>query len=303
MNKRFLHRVCIMNMVGTMFFGSTAYAETLGTVTADVLNVRSQPSLSSSVLSKTYLGNQVSIIDKEGDWYKIKVGNEETAYVFSEYIKTEEVATNSEIMEVNLSDNQESTATYGRVNASILNLRAEASLSSNIIGKLNYYETVTILDTEGEWHKVQTSDNQIGYTFSTYITQYDPSAISDTSQVRNDVIEYAMQFLGNPYVYGGTSLTNGVDCSSYTQQILGKFGYRINRTSSTQYNNGRRISANELLPGDLVFYGYSGIISHVAIYIGDGKIIHASDPTRGILISGLYTQGKKPYIGSVRIIE
>jgi cell wall-associated NlpC family hydrolase len=303
MKKKWLQKACIMNMVGVMMFSSTAYAETVGTVTADVLNIRSQPSLSSQILSKTYYGNQVSILGKEGDWYKIKISNNENAYVFSDYINEAATPTATITTMAETTSAPITQVEYGRVNASILNLRESNSLSSAIIGKLSQYESVTILGTEGDWFKVQTSSNQVGYTYRTYITKYDPSAVSDTTSVRNQIVEYAKQFLGNPYVYGGTSLTNGVDCSSFTQQILGQFGYRINRTSATQYNNGRRISANELLPGDLVFYGYSGVISHVGLYIGDGKIIHASDPSRGILISGLYTQGKKPYIGSVRVVE
>lgn len=305
MNKKWVQKACAINMIGVMMFGSSAYAETLGTVTADILNVRSQPSTSSQVLSKTYFGDKVSILAKEGDWYKIQLDSSDIAYVFSEFVNetTSNPSTGTLVTETSVASVTSTSIGHGRVMVPILNFRAAATLSSDVIGKLAQYETVTILATEGDWYKIQTSSNQIGYAYSTYITTYDPSAVSDMSDVRGQIVEYAKQFLGNPYVYGGTSLTNGVDCSSFTQQILGKFGYRINRTSYTQYNNGRRISANELLPGDLVFYGFSGVISHVGLYIGNGKIIHASSPSTGVIISGLYTQGKKPYIGSVRIVE
>ena len=104
-----------------------------------------------------------------------------------------------------------------------------------------------------------------------------------------DLISYAKQFIGNKYVYGGNSLTNGIDCSGFTQQIYRHFGYSITRTASSQASCGRAVSYSEVQPGDLLFYGSSSRISHVAMYIGDGKIIHASNsapyPKGGIKIS------------------
>ncbi|PKM51338.1 MAG: hypothetical protein CVV02_06960 [Firmicutes bacterium HGW-Firmicutes-7] len=293
MNKKWLQKTVLLSTVMVYLLGSTIQADTLGTVTANVLNVRSNPSTSSPIIAKTYAGNKVSILAKEGDWYKIEVEGAQVAYVSSDYVK-EATAEVTPLQAVT------ATTNYGRVTVPILNLRASNSTSSDIIGKLSQYNSVTILSSEGDWYKVEAND-KTGYVFNTYIDTTTPSA--STNDVRSQVVAYAKQFLGNPYVYGGNSLTNGIDCSAFTQQILRKFGYSISRTSYTQINNGTRISANELLPGDLVFYGYSGVVSHVGMYIGDGKIIHASSPSTGILISGMYTQGKKPYIGSVRIIQ
>ncbi|PKM95097.1 MAG: hypothetical protein CVU84_07185 [Firmicutes bacterium HGW-Firmicutes-1] len=296
MNKKWLQKTILLSTVMVYLLGSTVQADTLGTVTVSVLNVRSNPSTSSPIISKTYLGEKVSILSAEGDWYKIKLSNNKLAYVSSDFVKK---TTSAEIKPL---QSAPSTTNYGYVNVPILNLRASNSLSSNIIGKLTQRTQVSILGTEGDWYKVKTEDHQIGYAFGTYIDSSKPSS-SSSGDVRSQVVTYAKQFLGNPYVFGGNSLTNGIDCSAFTQQILRKYGYSISRTSYTQINDGTRITAGELLPGDLVFYGFSGVISHVGMYIGDGKIIHASSPSTGILISGLYTQGKKPYIGSVRIIE
>ncbi len=93
------------------------------------------------------------------------------------------------------------------------------------------------------------------------------------------------QFLGNPYVYGGTSLTNGADCSGFTQSVFAHFGITTGRSSRDQAAKGKEISMSAIQPGDLLFYASGSYINHVAIYIGDGKIIHSSNPTTGITIT------------------
>ncbi len=105
------------------------------------------------------------------------------------------------------------------------------------------------------------------------------------SATRTAIVAYAKQFLGNPYVYGGTSLTNGTDCSGFTQGIYKHFGITTGRTSRDQAANGRTIAVSAAQPGDLLFYASGDYINHVALYIGDGKVIHASNSTTGIIIS------------------
>lgn len=113
-------------------------------------------------------------------------------------------------------------------------------------------------------------------------------AAQDTTQYsakREELIAYAKQFLGNPYIYGGTSLTNGCDCSGFVQGIFKKFGITTGRTSRDQYANTKRISESELKPGDLVFYASGDYVNHVAIYCGKGIIIHAANSRSGIITS------------------
>lgn len=100
---------------------------------------------------------------------------------------------------------------------------------------------------------------------------------------RKELVEFALQFEGNPYVYGGTSLTNGADCSGFVMSVFKNFGYELPRVAAAQFEASRKKEISEIEPGDLVFYG--GGISHVALYIGDGKIIHASTSASGIKIS------------------
>ncbi len=108
------------------------------------------------------------------------------------------------------------------------------------------------------------------------------------SSTRASLVEYAKQFLGNRYVYGGSSLTNGTDCSGFSMRVFEHFGIGLPRTSGSQAASSRSISSSEAKPGDLFFYGGGGHVSHVAIYIGSGMVIHASNPSSGIKISNAY---------------
>ena len=109
-----------------------------------------------------------------------------------------------------------------------------------------------------------------------------------TSATRTAIVAYAKQFLGNPYVYGGTSLTNGADCSGFTMRIFEHFGIDTGRSSRDQAAKAKTISINDIQPGDLLFYASGDYINHVALYIGGGQIIHASNSKTGIIISTAY---------------
>ena len=110
---------------------------------------------------------------------------------------------------------------------------------------------------------------------------------SSSSSLRQQIVDYALQFVGNPYVYGGTSLTNGTDCSGFTQSVLGNFGINISRTAGAQSQGGKPVDLSQLEPGDLLFYSGSGDygIGHVSMYIGNGQVVHASSSTTGIIVS------------------
>ncbi|OOB79223.1 MAG: hypothetical protein ATN33_06265 [Epulopiscium sp. Nele67-Bin001] len=118
----------------------------------------------------------------------------------------------------------------------------------------------------------------------------------------NNIVDYAKQFIGTPYTYGGTSLGVGVDCSGFTSQVYAAMGIDINRTAAGQYwSSGTTVSKTNLQVGDLVFYGSNGNVSHVGMYIGDEKIIHASS-SRGVVIDTMYLAGTPPIVGYKRIV-
>lgn len=140
--------------------------------------------------------------------------------------------------------------------------------------------------------------NNKAYTY-TYATT---RTLLSSDEARGEVLQYAKKFLGNPYVWGGTSLTNGCDCSGFAQQIFANFGYILPRTSRQQAKAGTRIPVQEAKPGDLLFYQReSGFIYHVMIYLGDGKVIHAGSEATGILISDFNYEKSTEY--AVRVIS
>ena len=140
--------------------------------------------------------------------------------------------------------------------------------------------------------------NNKAYTY-TYATT---RTLLSSDEARGEVLQYAKKFLGNPYVWGGTSLTNGCDCSGFAQQIFANFGYTRPRTSRQQAKAGTRIPVQEAKPGDLLFYQReSGFIYHVMIYLGDGKVIHAGSEATGILISDFNYEKSTEF--AVRVIS
>ena len=124
---------------------------------------------------------------------------------------------------------------------------------------------------------------------------------SSSSAMRNAVVAYALQFVGNPYVYGGSSLTNGTDCSGFTMAVYQHFGISLPHQSGSQSGYGVQVSTDSLLPGDLLFYtsGGSGI-GHVALYIGNGQVVHASTPATGIKVSSAFYRTP---VSAVRLIQ
>ncbi len=117
-----------------------------------------------------------------------------------------------------------------------------------------------------------------------------------------EVVTYAKKFIGTPYVYGGNSLTSGVDCSGFTQQVFRNFNVKLERRSRDQYaNNGVAIKKSDLKPGDLVFYGYSNV-THVAIYIGNEQIIHSPSEGQTVSIAPVWQRGDAPIMGYRRVI-
>lgn len=112
--------------------------------------------------------------------------------------------------------------------------------------------------------------------------------------LRYEIIEYAKRFVGNPYVYGGTSLTKGADCSGFTQSVYANFGYSLPRTALSQGNVGKKVSYSDLMPGDLIVYHYASGGGHVGMFIGNGKMIHSGTEKTGITIAKIFS-GNKTY--------
>lgn len=171
-------------------------------------------------------------------------------------------------------------ASYSRyVTASSLTIRKKATTSSAKVGSYKKRTAITCYGNKSGWTTVKYSGNY-RYVSSSYLSSTKPSSVSKGQQVAN----YAKQFIGNPYVWGGESLTNGVDCSGFTMQVYKHFGYSLPHSSTAQRYEGTAVSWDEKQPGDLICYQVVNGVGHVAIYIGDNQIIHAGSKDTGISV-------------------
>lgn len=260
----------------------------------DGLNVRDYPSTENgNIIGRFEAGDEISVLYRVGDWYKVSQEGFE-GFVHRDYVKnSSQVDFLRYLPTKKLTDVRRMTVTQEEALAAMVEAEAVEESANN--ASSNNASTSTNSNTSSNSSKGSSSSSS-----SSSSSQSSSSSSSSTGQA---VVNYAKQFLGNPYVYGGNSLTNGVDCSGFTSQVMRHFGVSLNRSSAAQYaNNGSYVSSSNLQPGDLLFYGYSGQVSHVAIYIGGGQIIHANDERTGICIGNAFPSGGKPYIGAKRVL-
>lgn len=248
------------------------------------LNVRAIPGEDGRLVGKLPKDAACEVIDSDGVWAHIKSGKVE-GYVSCEYLLTGVQAKQRA---------EELVTTIATVTTDSLKVRAEASTDSEVITMVPNGEQLEVAASEGDWVRVYLDDEevfvsadyvQVDARLNTAITMTELLYGQGVSDVRVDLCQYAKEFLGNPYVWGGTSLTKGADCSGFVLSIYKKYGISLPHSSRAQANCGTKITLAEAQPGDLIFYGKGQTINHVAIYIGGGQVIHASSPKTGIRIS------------------
>lgn len=145
------------------------------------------------------------------------------------------------------------------------------------------------IEEEVEEETVEEVEEVVEEVYSAPTVYYAPPVVNDVNYtVAENLVEYAKQFVGYPYVYGGNSLTNGTDCSGFTKLIYAEYGINLPRVAYDQSFVGVEVSVSQIQIGDLVLSGYEGKTHHVAIYIGNGQIVHALNPNAGIVITDLY---------------
>jgi cell wall-associated NlpC family hydrolase len=250
------------------------------------LNVRAEASTSGKLVGKMASNAACEVLETVDGWAHITSGEVE-GFVSLDYLTT---GAEARILAKDLVD------TVAVANTDGLNVREEPNTNSSILTQIAKGEEMEYVETlEDGWIKVSI-DGEDAYVSADYATVEEKLNTAITmsellygqgvSDVRVNLVEYAKQFLGNPYVWGGTSLTKGCDCSGFVLSVYKHFGVTLSHHSGSQANEGTKISYKDLQPGDLIFYGNSrGTINHVAIYIGGGQIIHASSPKTGIKIS------------------
>lgn len=237
------------------------YVTRYANVIADRLNVREQPSTESKRIGYIDNGERVQLLENQGEWLRVQYTDGKEGYVSSQYVTISEEFVYGKTLEEEAKEQEERKILEEREN----------------VTEQEVAENVTIVVTE---------------PVGTY---------SSNAELRSSIVNYAMQFLGNRYVHGGSSLVTGTDCSGFTSLIYKEFGYSLSRTPSGQLSsNGRSIDYSQIQPGDIICYGKGGKCTHVALYTGNGQIIHSANSRKGVVI---YQADYDTIIGIKNVID
>ena len=285
------------------------------------MNVRSTPENKGddNVIGKLTSKAAGDIIETLDGWYKIKSGTV-TGYIAAD---PELIATGQEAKDLAM----QNATQMAIITTDVLNVRVEPNTDSKIWTQIVKDERYPVVDQQDGWVQIDlgsvdaedgsqdgdekayisTRDNnvEVRYALNEAIkftpakdsssgASSDGSGSSTKQSRRSQLVNYALQFVGNRYVWGGTSLTNGVDCSGFTMRVMEKFGVSLPHYSGSQAQMGKKVTSATMKPGDLIFYSYKENgefrnISHVAIYVGDGKMVHAANENRGVVLDPLRT--------------
>lgn len=268
-----------------------AYDVKIGTVNVDSnLNVREKASSKSSITGSLKKDSEVVIVGAEEDWYSI-IADRKAGYVYSEY--------------VSIAEDKDIDIGYGMITGSVVNVRKDTGTESEILTRLKKATSVKLCGVKNGWFKVETGE-LTGYVDSEYIKFVESFDMDSSTELRSQIVSYAKKFLGVKYVYGGTT-TNGFDCSGFTQYVFNEFDIDLPRTSLSQSKSCVRISKDQLMPGDLVFFSginsSSSSVGHVGIYIGNGSFIHAPSTGDVVKISKLSSSYyQKHYVCAGRVL-
>lgn len=257
------------------------------TVNTGNLRLREQPDLNSNVLTILSQGARYVVLGEEGIFYKVEVDADLVGYVAQEYCQTEvefdEAVSLEEERQRLAEENQRKQEAKNAIAAWEQVRQTEAMNSGSSASEMLIAANPVQSDNSHQASApLPAAEPGAGGAVA---GMPGPGSAAVVSATRTAIVAYARQFLGNPYVYGGTSLTNGADCSGFTQGVFANFGITTGRSSRDQAERGREIAIDAAQPGDLLFYASGNTINHVALYIGGGQVIHASNSTTGIIIS------------------
>ena len=264
--------LCCLFTFGTISKSHNVYASYTRYVTANSLNVRKTASSSGKVAGSYKKGTQVTCYGTKGSWTQVKYGSSKY------YAATSYLSATKPIISAGASS---STSTYTRyVTASSLNVRKSASSSASKLGSLSKGASVTCYGNSSGWTKIK-YNGSYGYVSTSYLSTSKPSTVSKGQQVAN----YALQFRGLAYKWGGESLTSGVDCSGFTMKVYQHFGYYLPHSSISQRSYGTAVSWSNKQVGDLICYNAIDGVGHVGIYIGNNQVVHAGSSATGVHVS------------------
>ena len=287
-----------------------------GYINGTYVRFRSGPGTNHSILGTYNTGKELYVTGSAGNgWYQCYIDGV-TGYVHGNYVITYTQASftpGSGSSDGSLTvDGQQpsvtptpaptSAAQYtdAYIAGNNVRVRSAPSMTASILGELFYGNQVKLIIAHDGWAQIMVNGN-VGYVASQYVKEgtyvsggsSDSGAISSpsssgSSATGQDIVNYALQFVGYNYCWGGASPNSGFDCSGLVYYVYKQFGFTLNRVAADQARNGRHIEASELQPGDLLcFYSGSSYIGHIGIYIGNGQFVHASNSTTGVIISDL----------------
>ncbi len=236
----------------------------IATVNTATLRVREKASTEAPIVTLVPIGDDFKVKKEVDGWIKISVDGD-IGYVSSDYVDLSTVYEEA----ISIEEEQE---------------RLEAEEAARLASEQAQTTSTSVSESNSGGNNSGSSSSS-GSTAKSSKTAISGSSDSSTSSIRSKIVNYALKFEGNPYRWGGTSLTNGADCSGFTQSVFADYGVGIPRDSRSQASGGRTISVSSVKPGDLIFYSRNGSINHVALYIGGGKVISASSPEVGIRIA------------------
>ena len=253
-----------------------------GAETTTAVNLRTGAGTGNAIIATVGEGTALIVeADTGSGWYKVNYDGE-SGYMSADYLS--------------FSETMDLTA-QGWVDGSDVRMRAAAGTDSEIVRVTTYGESVEILGVDGEWYKVS-AGGKTGYIRGDYVsfTEPDPSQAPAAGSIGEQIVAFAEQFLGTPYVWAGSS-PSGFDCSGFVSYVFKNFGYTVNRTAASMYTNGVAVDKSAVF-----FASSSESIGHVGIYIGDGEFIHSSSGCGYVTISGLdESYYSRMYVGARRI--
>lgn len=292
---------------GIQFFNNIDSLE-VAHVWVDGLYVRALPNTDSKIIDVLNAGQQVEVVAKYPGWAKVCLAIDSYGFVCDEFIEYRNYAATAPILyaepvyEEYIEPEYEVTPeeTYDAITQT-----GEDYSYEQVSDYIDYYEEPVYEEEDYFYEETPVIEQSYEEEYEDYSNDYieeDYEDYEDYEEYEQEeeevtysettssgdgsyIVDYAKQYVGNPYVYGGNSLTNGVDCSGFTQQVFGDNGISLARTAADQSQGGQNVSMDDLQAGDLLFYDNGGYVGHVAIYCGDGTVVHASNEETGITIS------------------
>jgi len=282
--------VCF-TIICILFISSSAYAATYGVVTGTRVNVRASAEINdSNRIFQVLQGTEIELTGTDGDFFRANINDYENVYISRDWVRI--------------------TRTYVTTWTTIMAYNAPVQHEGVAILPISSFITVPVTSMYENWFGVIVNDQKV-FVENTqisipYFVELPTSRIPGSATLADEIIEFARQYLGTRYIFGGTT-PNGFDCSGFVMYILRNFDIHVNRTSRDQVLNGVHVYRRDLIPGDLVFFGASPgstRITHVGMYIGDGSFIHSSSWNTGVIISSMYSAYNNPrFIAARRVID